>query len=174
MVSKADNTEIKIKLQNLKSSFAGIGIKDDSGVPAMVDMMIDTVSDENFDRPELLSELDDLSKAMIPELQFEGEDWVVPLVQAGIWLEGSNIIATALLNEEKVGKAKPFLKQPGILKHFLRYVDVEASKKAPQPIITLLKTTLNELLVVAEKEEISKEDLTQVKNSTAKLLQLLQ
>ena len=47
-------------------------------------------------RDELLKELDELSGALIPELEFNGVKRIVPLIQAGSWLQGSNLVAKAI------------------------------------------------------------------------------
>ena len=39
--------------------------------------------------------MDELSGVMVPELEYEAGDWVVPLIQTGSWLEGANLVSGA-------------------------------------------------------------------------------
>merc|ERR1712072_927770 len=117
MVNTASKEDLTIRLVSLKAGFNGLGVK--GGAPETIDEMISTLKDDNFNRESLLEEMDDLSQAMVAELEYEAGTWVAPLIQAGMWLEGANLISAALAAEGKIDKADPFIKQPGILKYFL-------------------------------------------------------
>ena len=44
-------------------------------------------------RDNLEQELEQMHAAVIPEIEYEAGDQIVPLIQAGAWLEGSNLLA---------------------------------------------------------------------------------
>ena len=70
------------------------------------------------------------------------------------------------------GKVKDlsFLKQPGVARYFLRYVDREGRTKAPPIVMQKVKATLQMLEKVAKQDKISQEDLKSVQSETKTLL----
>ncbi|MEC7987685.1 MAG: hypothetical protein VX278_21130, partial [Myxococcota bacterium] len=81
-------------LEALKIGFNGLGAGGD--IAATIDELIDTLKGENPNKGALLSDMDDLSQVMVPELKYEAGEWVVPLIQAGSWLEGANLVSAAI------------------------------------------------------------------------------
>ena len=57
----------------------------------------------------MLKEFDELSGVLVPELEYEAGDWVVPLIQAGSWLEGAHLVAGAVKSEGKFDEAGKLL-----------------------------------------------------------------
>ena len=125
-------------------------------------------------RDALLLEFDELSRVGIPELEFNGVGWVVPLIQAGSWLEGTNLVAQALSGADKRDAAETILKVPEVVDHFIKYVDEQAAAGANEMVTAKLKDTLGKLKVVAEKTEpLTDEDLALVSAETKSVLDLL-
>lgn len=168
MVNTAPKEALSQRLTNLKDGFNALSVK--GGAPETIDEMIETLKEDNFDRKVLLEEMDDLSQAMVAELEYEAGTWVAPLIQAGMWLEGANLISNALASTDKVNEADPFIKQPGIIKYFLRYVQKKAAKTTPKSVVASLESTLKQLHEIAKKDKLSKEDLGKVTNITSTLL----
>jgi hypothetical protein len=104
-------------------------------------------------RDELLKEFDELSGVLIPELEFNGQERVVPLIEAGSWLEGANLVATALKSAEKKEAAEKLLRAPTVVDYFLRYVRTEGAEKAPEAVTKKLEESLLALKAIAEKPE---------------------
>ncbi|HHO54155.1 MAG TPA: hypothetical protein ENK18_25610 [Deltaproteobacteria bacterium] len=127
-------------------------------------------------RDELLQEFDELSGAVIPELRFNGQDRVVPLIQAGSWLEGANLVSRALedVPDDRRGGGERLLKAPSVVDHFTTYVQTEGSDAAPEVVTKKLRETLGVLKALAEKTEpLTTEDLTAVTKATGDVLALL-
>lgn len=171
MVNTAPKDSLAQRLTNLKDGFKTLEIK--NGAPETIDEMLETLAEDNFDRQVLLQEMDVLSQVLVSELEYELGSWVVPLIQAGMWLEGANLISDALVSSNKIGEADPFIKQPGIIKYFLRYVQKKAAETAPKSVVASLETTLKQLHEIAKKDKLTKEDLTKVNKITANLLNRL-
>ena len=53
---------------------------------------------------------------MVSELEYEGGDWVVPLIQAGSWLRGADLVSAAIT--KKYSAAGQLLKQPRVVSTF--------------------------------------------------------
>lgn len=125
-------------------------------------------------REELLKELDELSGAVIPELEFNGQHRIVPLIQAGSWLEGANLVSKAVKAAGKPDAADALLKQPAVVDYFIKYVKTEGQDKAPAAVTQKLEESLNTLKGLAEKKEpLTIADIDAVTKVTNDVLALL-
>jgi hypothetical protein len=125
-------------------------------------------------REELLKELDELSGAVIPELEFNGQKRIVPLIQAGSWLEGANLVSQAVKAAGKPDAADALLKQPAVVDYFIKYVANEGSAVAPAAVTTKLSESLTTLKGLAEKKDaLTNDDIDSVTKVTSDVLALL-
>ncbi len=125
-------------------------------------------------RDDLLKEFDELSGVIIPELEFNGSERVVPLIEAGSWLEGANLVAQALKTSDKKGAADVLLKAPSVVDYFINYVKTDGAAKAPEAVTKKLEEALLELKKVATKEgPLDDADLDTVVRVTNDVLALL-
>jgi hypothetical protein len=124
-------------------------------------------------RDELLAELELLSGAVIPELEFNGRSRVVPLIQAGSWLEAANLVSKAVKAAGRSEAADSILKQPEVVGYFKRYVEAHGTE-TPAAITTTLVDSLTRLSTVASKgEPLAAEDIDTVASTTDAVLSLL-
>src|SRR5690606_6319473 len=115
-----------------------------------------------------------LSGAVIPELEFNGRDRIVPLIQAGSWLEGANLVARAVTEAGTPEAASGLLKQPAVVDYFIRYVRAEGQNKAPAGVTDTLESALESLGAIARKPEpLTAEDVALVIRTTDAVLALL-
>ncbi len=145
-----------------------------SDIDAMLADIEDRVKGDSVTRDDLLKEFDQLSGAVIPELEFNGQKRIVPLIQAGSWLQGANLVAKAVKKEGKPEAADSMLKQPAVVDYFIQYVKNEGSEKAPAAITEKLAESLTTLKGLAEKKEpFTNEDIDLVIKTTDDVLALL-
>ena len=64
-----------------------------SDIQATIDEMSTQINNDAINRDDLLKRIDELSGVMVPELEYEAGEWVVPLIQAGSWLEGAHLVS---------------------------------------------------------------------------------
>ncbi len=139
-----------------------------------LDDIKDRVRGDSVTRDELLKELDELSGAVIPELEFNGRQRIVPLIQAGSWLEGANLLAKAVKQAGKPEAADGLLKQPAVVDYFLTYVRTEGAEKAPEAVTEKLEASLSALREIATKEgTLTLDDIEVVIKTTDDVLALL-
>lgn len=139
-----------------------------------IDDIEDRVRGDSVTRDELLKELDELAGAIIPELEFNGQDRVVPLIQAGSWLEGANLLAKAVKGAGKPDAADGLLKQPAVVDYFLKWVKSEGQARAPEAVTEKLEASLVTLKGIAEKPTpLTAEDIDLVITTTDDVLALL-
>lgn len=134
----------------------------------------DRITTDAVTRDDLLKEFDELSGVVIPELEFNGQDRVVPLIEAGSWLEGANLVAQALKASKQPGTAERLLKAPSVVDYFIEYVKTDGAAKAPEAVTKKLEEALLELKAVSEKAEpLDDKDLETVIRVTNDVLALL-
>ena len=170
-INTATPEQLQAYLKSLKDGFGKVKAGND--IQLTIDEMLETVGTEGFDRAGLLEEIDALSNVMVPELECEAGEWVVPLIQAGSWLEGANLVSGTIQKDEKYAESKSLFHQPGAAKYFLRYVQREGRDKAPDAIIAKLESTLTDLDKLAQNTELSKEQIDLIYSMTSELLSLL-
>lgn len=169
---KDSTKEEKIeRLEKLKIGFKSLGAGDD--IQSTIDGLISDIRTDALNSDDLLKEMDELSGVMVPELEYEAGEWVVPLIQAGSWLEGANLVSSAIIAENKFDTASQLLKQPRVVEYFLRYVEREGREKAPDQVVAKLMDVLKKLKTIAEKEKLTADDIREVNKSTSEVLSML-
>ena len=170
-VQTASNEKIIANLALLKEGFTKL--KAGTKFIKTIDELTSSVQTGAKSKDDLLKEMDQLAGIMVPELKKELGDWVVPLVQAGSWLKGANLVASAIESENKYDVATRLLKQPHVIEYFLRYVQREGKSKAPDEVIKTLEATLVQLKAICAKPTLEKEDVLLIKTNTSNVLQFL-
>ncbi|MEL6348135.1 MAG: hypothetical protein AAFV53_33815 [Myxococcota bacterium] len=170
-VKEIPKEKFAARMNELKTGFEKLGAGSD--IPATIDDIVGRVNNDAINRDDLLKEVDELSGVMVPELETEAGDWVVPLIQAGSWLEGSHLVSAAIQNEEKFGAADQLLQQPQVVDYFLKYVQREGGAKAPDEVVKQLETTLVKLKELASKETLTADDVKEINRATGAVLELL-
>ena len=171
-VKTADKATLESHLSKIQVGMKQLGGGDDIAVT--IEDLQERVKADAVNRDKLLHELDELSGAVIPELKFNGQNRIVPLIQAGSWLEGANLVAKAVQDEQNYAAADALLKQPAVVDYFIKYVRTTGKDKAPAPITAKLDASLSTLKVLAEKKEpFTPEDIESVITVTNDVLALL-
>lgn len=157
--------KIKVGMQQLQGG---------ADIIKTIDDLTERVKADAVSREALLKELDELSGAVIPELEFNNQDRVVPLIQAGSWLEGANLVAKAVKASGTPEAADNLLKQPAVVDYFIRYVKGEGQDKAPAAVTAKLEESLMILKGLASKKEpFTNADIDKVIQTTNDVLALL-
>jgi hypothetical protein len=159
------------RLAQLKQGFVAMGVGAD--VVQTLDELSARIASGSGSRDDLVKEFDELSGVMVPKLKFDGGDWMVPLVQAGAWLEGAHLVSGAIIAEGKFEEGGRMLKQPAVVDYFLKYVRGEGRTRAPDVVIDQLEQTLTTLKEIAAKDDLTEEDVKSIHSATGALLNLL-
>ena len=171
-VKTASNEQLVARLSAIRE---GMGVlRGGTDIDRILVDLSDRVKADAVDRDELLKELDELTGPTISELEFNGKKRIVPLIEAGSWLEGANLVARAALDAQKDGAADALLKQPAVVAYFQQYVKEEGAEKAPAAVTQKLESSLGTLAELAKKDSnLTTEDLETVKKVTEDVLALL-
>jgi hypothetical protein len=148
--------ETKVLVRRLSGVQRGLRqLGGDGDIESLLNDMKERIEADAVTRDELLKEFDELSGAIIPELEFNGQQRIVPLIQAGSWLEGANLVAKAIQakGEDGASAADILLKQPAVVAYFIGYVQTEGADKAPEAVTKTLEAALSDLQKIAAKPE---------------------
>jgi hypothetical protein len=167
----APKAETISRLKKIEEGFALLGAGTDIG--KKIDDIVARLQNDAINSDDLVGELDELSRVLVPEVSYEAGDRVVPLIQAGGWLAGSHYVAGAIVAAKKPEVADKFLKQPEVVDYFLKYIRTEGADKAAPMVISKLETSLVTLQGVAKKDKLTLEDVQAVYSTTGDVLALL-
>lgn len=170
-VKESSNERTIERLETIKVAVQKLGGGDD--VPAQIDEMKASIAAGEYTPDELIQEFDELSQVMVPELEYEAGEWVVPLIQAGSWLEGAHLVSGAVQDAGKFEAANNLLRQPEVVDYFIEYVEREGGNKAPDEVVDQLKQTLATLKTVAEKPAFGADEVATIHDATGSVLSLL-
>lgn len=170
-VKTAPDDKLIERLNQVKAGLATLG--GGSDIAATIDDLVARIGNKSMSRDELVKELDDLHGAIIPEIEYEAGPQVVPLIQAGSWLGGSNLVAAAIIEANTPEAGTSMLRQPQVCDYFLKYVAIEGDNKAPDAVVKQLNETLTKLKEIASKPSLTIEDVKEVKAQTDTVLGLL-
>jgi hypothetical protein len=149
-VKTAKTPDLNKRLAAIKKGLNQLGGGDD--IVGVLDEMQTKLKAGAITRDELLRDFDELSGAVIPELEFNGQERVVPLIQAGSWLEGANLVAKAVKASGNASAADSLLKQPAVVDYFIGFVKSEKDR-APEAVTSKLQESLSTLKALANKTE---------------------
>jgi len=171
-VKSAEKDVLLSRLGTIQKGMGQLGGGGD--IDSMLRDMQERVKADAVTRDELLKEFDEMSGAVIPELEFNGNQRIVPLIQAGSWLEGANLVGKAVRDAKKPSAADTLLKQPAVVQYFADYVKNEGSERAPEQVTAKLDESLATLKTLADKAEaLTEEDIGTVIQVTDDVLSLL-
>jgi hypothetical protein len=170
-VKDAPKEKLVERMNAVKAGLVALGAGGDIG--ATIDDLVARINNDGVSRDDLVKELDELHGAIIPEISYEAGEKVVPLIQAGSWLEGSNLVSNAIVTANKPEAGTQLLRQPQVADYFLKYVAVEGGGKAPDEVINQLNATLTKLKEISSKPELTIDDVKEVKSQTDTVLGLL-
>lgn len=171
-VKTSEKADLIARLDGVRTGLEQLQAGDD--VKRTLTDMTERIQADSVTRDELLKEFDELSGAVIPELEFNGNKRIVPLIQAGSWLEGANLVAKAVKAAGNPSAADVLLKQPAVVDYFIGYVKTEGSEKAPAAVTAKLEASLGTLKTLAGKAEpLGAADIDTVVTVTDEVLGLL-
>lgn len=170
-VKDAPLDKLTARLNTVKAGMAALGGGTDIG--ALIDEINARLVNNSVSREDLVKELDEMHGAIIPEIKFEAGERAVPLVQAGSWLEGSNLVASAIIAANSATAGTELLRQPQVADYFIRYVATEGEGKAPDAVLKQLQITLATLKGIASKPALTLDDVREIKTQTDAVLALL-
>ena len=166
----ADKALFLRRLQQARAGMVRLGMKEGQGVLNEVDGFIAAVENDTASRADFIASLDAIIQTKVPEESWAPGDTTGPLLQAGAWLAGTNLVAKSIVAEDNAAAAGALLREEAVVDYFIQYVRAEGSDKAPDAIVEELTRTLGVLKEVAGKPTLGVADAQAVADATDKLL----
>ncbi len=167
----APKADTLARLAAVKTGFVAMGAGSD--IPRTIDELTARLNNDAVNGADLVKELDDLARVLVPEVSYEAGPRMVPLIQAGAWLAGTNVVAGAIDASGKTEAATTLLRRPEVVAYFLKVVKTEGSSNVAASVLGKLEAALLKLQKVSGKPTLSKEDVQAVQTTTADVLALL-
>ncbi len=168
-IRSAPRADSSARLSAVREGLSALG-----ATPALlesVDQLSRGLENDAINEADRSVELERLAKVIV-EQGYTAGPRTVPLLQAGGWLAGSNVVAAAVLSSGKL-EAGALLRQPEVATYFLSFVRREGEKTNLPPVMGKVESTLQLLQALAGKPTIGAEELQQVQQHTNDLLSLL-
>jgi hypothetical protein len=172
LAGESDNDEFLASLNKVRAGMANIGTGE--GMLEAFDDLLVRVSNESRSRDDFLLEMESILGMRGAGRSWGPLDQTGPLVQAGAWLAGVNLVGKAILSENKPGAAQILLRHGDTIDRLLVYVRTEGVDRAPREGLMALDETLVALSDITRKSELlTLDDVQQVVDKTDRLLSML-
>lgn len=172
IVQTAQTPELVALLKEIRGGLVALGAKDDA--LRALDELTARVQNEALTRDALVQELDTLSGSTLPELEAQIGPRAVPLIRAGSWLEGANLVSSSIIAGGNYDTATDLLRHPGVVAWFQRYVEETPAERPDQEqLVPILRESLKTLAAATAAERLGEPEVRQIHQSTAAVLDLL-
>ena len=169
-IKTASKDDLVARLQGIQKGMQQLG--GGSDIDNTITDLVSRIQNDAVSRDELVKDIDELAGVIIPEIEYEAGEKVVPLIQAGSWLEGANLVSSAVITAGKYEAADTLLKQPEVVKYFRQYVKIEG-EGAPDEVVAKLEQTLGQLEMLTSGETLGEEEVKTINEQTDAVLALL-
>jgi hypothetical protein len=172
LAGESDNEEFLASLTRVRAGMANIGTGE--GMLEAFDDLLVRVANESRSREDFLLEMESILGMRGAGRSWGPLDQTGPLVQAGAWLAGVNLVSKAILAENKPGAAQILLRHGDTIDRLLVYVRTEGVNRAPREGLMALDETLVALADITRKTELlTLDDIQEVVEKTDRLLSML-
>lgn len=119
---------------------------------------------------ELGPSFDVLAERINDDLRSKADPNMATLVQAGGWVQGANLLSTALDSAGVAGEAAALLHQPTVLAYFTSFLKDSGPGRAGDPQVVAVIAEMDAMALVAAKAELSGDDVKAVAAHTSNIL----
>jgi len=104
------------------------------------------------------------------DLAASAGEQIATLVKAGGWVQGANLIAKTLVEQQKTGDAAALLRQPSLLMFFLDFIKGTPDAKAGDTAVSAVIGEMEQMMALAQKDVLTAEDVSQIASHTDAIL----
>jgi len=154
----ADAKALSMRLAHIHRGLKALGA-DDSLLQTVQEFQ-DGIAGDVIPREALLEEMARITDMMVPEKKWGPSPQTGPMVQAGAWLAGVHMVATTVVDADRIDAADQLLKHPDVVNYFLGYLSTK--NDAPSTILHVLRKRLEDLHLRTKKEHLTREDVESI------------
>jgi hypothetical protein len=144
-----------------------------AGLLATMDQAIEQLQNDTASRDDFLAELDAQVSSSVPSEGWGPTDTTGPLLQAGAWLAGTNLVAQAVVRKNDPEAAQTLLRRPEVAAFFLKYIRTDEGAQKGGGYSNQVAETLAKLEAISAKPKLDIADAKAIAEATDALLQLL-
>jgi hypothetical protein len=109
----------------------------------------------------------------VPSAGSGPKDTTGPMLQAGAWLAGTNLVAKAVVAKNDPDAAQKLLRRPEVPAFFLKYISSGEGEEKAGKMAGKVAETLAKLEAISSKPKLDQADAQAIADATDALLQLL-
>lgn len=158
-------------VRSLRDGLAALGTG--QGWMSQIDEAITFIENDAASREDMLKELDALIENSVPEEGWGPGDKTGPMVQAGAWLMGFHLTASAIVRADRADAADALLKRPDVAAFFLKYLETEDGASKASFLRRKIVEGLTELRALADKDGLTLDDVKRVEVVSGDLIKLV-
>jgi hypothetical protein len=166
----ADKAAVVGNVQAMRDGMATIGAG--QGLLGTMDKAIEQLKNDTVSRQDFLQQLDDEVASAPSEAGWGPTDSTGPMVQAGAWVAGTNLVAQAVVRKNDPAATK-LLRRPEVPAYFLKYLSTAEGAEKAGPTKEKVVEALQKLQQVTQAPELTVADAQTVVDTTGALLALL-
>jgi hypothetical protein len=104
------------------------------------------------------------------DLKDSAGEQIATLVKAGGWVQGANLIAKTLGEQEQIGDAAALLRQPSLLMFFLDFIKDTPDAKSGDKAVLAVIDQMEQMMAVAQKDVLTAGDVGKIAAHTDEIL----
>lgn len=167
-VQVADKEEVIRRVQLARDGVEALGLP--AEVLEGIDNTVKEYKNGTLTDSELGPVLDILAKGIRDDLADQADPTLAILVEAGGWVQGVHLLATALGESGLTGDAASLLHQPTVLDHFTKFIKESDAGRAGDPDVLSVIGELEKMQGIASKDTLTIDDVKAVAAHTAAIL----
>ena len=133
---------------------------------------IEQIENDTGSRQDFLTEIDQQVSSSVPEEGWGPNDKTGPMLQAGAWLAGINVVAQAVVRADDAAAADKLLKRPEVADFFLKYATSSEGDAKAGVMSTPVTESLQKLKEISGRDHIGVDGAAEIVEVTQKLLEL--
>lgn len=167
-VQTADKAVLIARMKRAREGLVALGSPDD--LVKEVDRVVVDFEKDVLSAAELGPALDVLAEQIQDDLAEQADPAVGTLVQAGGWVQGVNLLSTALADGGMSGDAAALLHQPTVLAYFTAFLKQSDAGRSGDPDVVAVISEMEKMALIAGKDSLSTDDVKSVAAHTAAIL----
>jgi hypothetical protein len=158
-------------VRSVRSGMATIGTG--GGLLAEMDEAIVQVENDTASREDFLTELNAMVETSVPEDGWGPTDTTGPMLQAGAWLAGINLVARAVVDADNADAANTLLRRPEVAEFFMKYIRSDEGAEKAGSLQDKVAKSLEKLHAVASKDKLEVADAKEIIDVTNLLIAVM-
>lgn len=163
--------EKSLALEHLKSARIALGALELSeALLSDLDKALADFESGQLAAAEISAMMDIYAGQIQSDLKDSAGEQIATLVKAGGWVQGANLIAKTLGEQQTTGDAAALLRQPSLLMFFLDFIKDTPDAKSGDKAVLAVIDQMEQMMAVAQKDVLTAADVGMIAAHTDEIL----